>query len=122
MANQYMSGDIVRYGDGSTALAKLHEPHAGGWHGDQCMGGTTYIGIERIQRLADEDDLRKWDKCAWWRGEGIPPCFRPQIRIEKGRWVVNVLPAVPHRWQDHFVGLFRQAVDYVAQRNAQEGR
>jgi NTP pyrophosphatase (non-canonical NTP hydrolase) len=51
-------GDIVRYGGGSTALAKLTGRHAGGWHGDQCMGGSTFISEPFYE--ADCEDLATW--------------------------------------------------------------
>jgi hypothetical protein len=51
-------GDIVRYGGGSTALAKLTGRHAGGWHGDQCMGGGTFISEPFYE--PDCEDLAIW--------------------------------------------------------------
>ncbi|MGH9931717.1 MAG: hypothetical protein ACREA9_21145 [Pyrinomonadaceae bacterium] len=51
-------GDIVRYGGGSTALAKLTGRHAGGWHGDQCMGGGTFISEPFYE--PDSEDLAVW--------------------------------------------------------------
>lgn len=59
-------GDLVRYGDGSTALAILCEPHAGGWHGFQCMGGYTFFA--RVYPPS-EADMRMWLECAKWRQE-----------------------------------------------------
>jgi len=52
-------GDIVRYGGGSTALAKLIGRHAGGWHGAQCMGGSTFISEPFYE--ADCEDLAIWN-------------------------------------------------------------
>lgn len=52
-------GDIVRYGGGSTALAQLTGPHAGGWHGDQCMGGGTFISEPFYE--PDSEDLAVWN-------------------------------------------------------------
>jgi NTP pyrophosphatase (non-canonical NTP hydrolase) len=53
-------GDIVRYGGGSTALAKLTGRHAaGGWHGDQCMGGGTFISEPFYE--PDCEDLAIWN-------------------------------------------------------------
>lgn len=51
-------GDIVRYGGGSTALARLAAPHAGGWHADQCMGGSTFISEPFYE--PDAEDLAVW--------------------------------------------------------------
>lgn len=51
-------GDIVRYGGGSTALARLTGRHAGGWHGDQCMGGGTFISEPFYE--PDAEDLAIW--------------------------------------------------------------
>jgi NTP pyrophosphatase (non-canonical NTP hydrolase) len=58
-------GDLVRYGDGSTALALHGDPHAGGWHGDQCMGGYTFYS--KVYRPTHDDRLM-WVQCAIkWR-------------------------------------------------------
>jgi NTP pyrophosphatase (non-canonical NTP hydrolase) len=51
-------GDIVRYGSGSTALAKITGAHAGGWHGEQCMGGCTFISGTLYE--PDSEDLATW--------------------------------------------------------------
>lgn len=68
----FKTGDIVRYDCGTTALVRLNSIHAGGWHGTQCMGGTIFVhdnGHSRIMKLADENDLLKWQECAKWRRE-----------------------------------------------------
>lgn len=58
-------GELVRYGDGSTALALHGEPHAGGWHGVQCMGGYTFY--TKVYRPTQEDRMT-WARCAVkWR-------------------------------------------------------
>jgi hypothetical protein len=57
-------GDLVRYDHGSTALAICGKPHAGGWHGRQCMGGTTFFN--KAHRPTPED-VQMWDDCAKWR-------------------------------------------------------
>jgi hypothetical protein len=62
----FRAGDIVRYGSGSTALMRLRAPHAGGWHGDQCMGGYTFAGVEALSP-ASKEDLETWEKSAKWR-------------------------------------------------------
>lgn len=67
----FQAGDIVRYGGGSTALARLSAPHAGGWHGSQCMGGSTFIGGSMYH--ATEEDLKKWGECAHYRKEAPWP-------------------------------------------------
>lgn len=36
-------GDLVRYSGGPTALVRCLDPHAGGWHGNHCMGGSTFF-------------------------------------------------------------------------------
>jgi NTP pyrophosphatase (non-canonical NTP hydrolase) len=51
-------GDIVRYGSGSTALAKITGPHSGGWHVEQCMGGGTFIS--GVLYEPDSEDLATW--------------------------------------------------------------
>lgn len=61
----FVAGDIVRYGDGITALARLHAPHAGGWHGDQCMGGSTFIGGRMYHATAEDFEI--WNAQAQWR-------------------------------------------------------
>lgn len=53
-------GDLVRYGSGSTALAEILEPHAGGFHARQCMGGTVYINAPIY--LMNEEDRAVWDR------------------------------------------------------------
>lgn len=58
-------GELVRYGDGSTALALHGEPHAGGWHGLQCMGGHTFYS--KVYQPTRQDRLQ-WVECAIrWR-------------------------------------------------------
>lgn len=54
------AGDIVRYGGGITALARLSGPHAGGWHGEQCMGGGTFISEPFYE--PDADDMAIWNE------------------------------------------------------------
>lgn len=51
-------GMVVRYGGGSTALAQLTDPHAGGWHARQCMGGITFITGPFYE--LDEEDKKTW--------------------------------------------------------------
>lgn len=106
---KFMSGDIVRYGSGCTALAKLDLPHAGGWSAEQCMGGGVYISLHPHVRKADEDDLYMWKKQAWHRGEGIPPCWRPKIHKKDGKWTVSNKSPVPRRWLEQFNGLLCMA-------------
>jgi hypothetical protein len=60
------AGLVVRYDHGVTALAKLTAPHAGGWHGAQCMGGSTYISTRQIREATDLDQ-EIWNECAKWR-------------------------------------------------------
>lgn len=59
-------GDLVRYGDGSSALAIRLGPHAGGWHGYQCCGGYTFFTKAYRPSRADMD---KWLDCAKYRDE-----------------------------------------------------
>lgn len=117
--SQFKAGDIVRYGSGSTALAKLHSPHVGGWHADQCMGGSTYISGKLS--TPDLEDLRMWQRCGWHRGEGIPPDYRPRIRKKAGRYEVTVPRQVPGRWVPLFNQYVNSAMDYVKRRNEEEG-
>jgi len=59
-------GDLVRYGDGSSALAIRLGPHAGGWHGYQCCGGYTFFTKAYKPSRADMDT---WLDCAKYRDE-----------------------------------------------------
>lgn len=59
-------GDLVRYGDGSSALAIRLGPHAGGWHGYQCCGGYTFFTKAYRPTRADMDT---WLDCAKYRDE-----------------------------------------------------
>lgn len=43
MFEHFKKGDIVKYDDGHTALARLETPHAGGWHASQCLGGSLFV-------------------------------------------------------------------------------
>ena len=75
-------GDLVRYGEGVTALALLGSPHARGWHSEQCMGGHLY---HTDAHHPTDTDRRMWASCAVeWRGKtmaearreaGLPPCL-----------------------------------------------
>ena len=58
-------GELIRYRGGPAALALHGEPHAGGWHGVQCMGGHTFYSdvYEPTQ-----EDRETWVQCAVrWR-------------------------------------------------------
>ncbi|WP_242899122.1 hypothetical protein [Stenotrophomonas maltophilia] len=57
-------GDLVRYGDGVSALAIRLEPYAGGWHGYQCCGGYTFFTKAYRPSRADMDT---WLDCAKYR-------------------------------------------------------
>lgn len=63
-------GDLVRYGDGPTALARLLSEHAGGWHAEQCMGGIRFVHdngwSHRITKPTLEDH-EMWLKQEHWR-------------------------------------------------------
>lgn len=59
-------GDLVRYGEGSSALAIRLGPHAGGWHGYQCCGGYTFFTKAHRPSRADMDT---WLDCAKYRDE-----------------------------------------------------
>lgn len=115
--SQFKSGDIVRYNHGSTALAKLTHPHAGGWHAEQCMGGTTYISMNFRVSQADEEDLHMWNKCAWHRGCGIPPTWRPLIKKREGQWIVTRHVGCPERWASQHVQMMAKAHSFAARLN-----
>lgn len=59
----FKKGDIVRYSGGCTALARLDEPHAGGWHAVHCLGGYIFVSAEDIgpMRLADAEDCAAFE-------------------------------------------------------------
>jgi hypothetical protein len=59
------AGLLVRYGNGSTALVRLASSHASGWHGDQCMGGSTFVCDSLYE--ATPLDREIWKECAKWR-------------------------------------------------------
>jgi len=120
--SEFKAGDIVRYNHGCTALAQLVSPHVGGWHADQCMGGTTYISENYRMRLADEDDLRMWNKQAWHRGCGIPPMWRPKILKQGGKYIVEFSNSVPRRWREAFDGMLERAITFAERRNAEEAQ
>lgn len=62
-------GDLVRYDDGSTALALHGDPHAGGWHGQHCMGAYTFY--RNVYRPSHADRVM-WVECAIkWRKVGL---------------------------------------------------
>ncbi|WP_349998102.1 hypothetical protein [Stenotrophomonas lacuserhaii] len=61
-----LEGDLVRYGDGSSALAIRLGPHAGGWHGYQCCGG--YIFFTKAYKPT-RADMATWLDCAKYRDE-----------------------------------------------------
>lgn len=62
-------GDLVRYAEGVTALALCGEPHAGGWHGTQCMGGGIYFSSPT---KPDDKDRTTWARSAVrWRRVSI---------------------------------------------------
>lgn len=119
---EFNLGDIVRYGSGSTAIAQLTQTHAGGWHADQCMGGSTYITDNLHLRLADEDDLRMWKKQAWHRGDGIPPDFRPRIRKVDGFYRVVVKAHIPNRWMKMHLAYADSAHAFVRRANQEDAK
>jgi hypothetical protein len=65
LSDSLKAGMLVRYDMGSTALVELTSPHAGGWHGKQCMGGGTFVS----GRLYEATDLDReiWAECSPWR-------------------------------------------------------
>lgn len=84
---EFKAGDIVRYSDGCTALVKLQTPHAGGWHAQHCMGGTTFVSDRSCfigLRPATPFELRTWVRCRKWRGE--TPARKPHLLRTEGGW------------------------------------
>ena len=60
-----MLDQIVRYGDGVTALARIDSLHAGGYHGTQCLGGVRFFSKEKI-RLATPEEIEVAKKSRYW--------------------------------------------------------
>ncbi len=60
------AGTLVRYDSGSTALMRVADPHAGGYHGHQCCGGYTFASADRC-REATPEDYKTWFECEKWR-------------------------------------------------------
>lgn len=52
----FFPGMIVRYGAGSTALARLSKPHAGGWHGIQYFGGGLFMQTHNLSRATSDEE------------------------------------------------------------------
>ena len=67
---EFKAGDLVRYGSGSTALMVLISPHAGGWHGYQCMGGLVFAPGRKIKQPSP-GDYKTWKDCEKWRNPAI---------------------------------------------------
>lgn len=57
-AHEFKKGDIIRYSDGCSALARLDAPHAGGWHAVHCLGGYVFVSesYPNPMRLASPED------------------------------------------------------------------
>lgn len=61
MRREFKIGEVVRYGGGSTALALLQSPHAGGFHARQCMRGTVYVSACNLSEPSEED-METWNR------------------------------------------------------------
>lgn len=59
----FKKGDIVRYSNGCTALARLDTQHAGGWHAAHCLGGHIFVSASypRPMRRASEEDCAAFE-------------------------------------------------------------
>ncbi len=67
-------GDLVRYASGQTALVLHGTPHAGGWHGTQCMGGSIFY---TSAREPSQKDRETWVECAVsWRKVPLAQAMR----------------------------------------------
>lgn len=114
---QLKAGDVIRYGSGSTALARLSgKTSYGAWYGSQCMGGSTHILTDNI-RAVDDEDIRMWKKCAWYRGEALRPAIRPLLRKENGIWVVIRRGQIYERDMLMFLRAERLALEWAEMRN-----
>ena len=51
----FKKGDIVRYAGGPSALARLTNPHASGWHAQQVYGG--YVFVLDPFTIGDEQEV-----------------------------------------------------------------
>jgi len=76
-------GDLVRYGDSSSALAIRLGAHAGGWHGYQCCGGHTFFTKAHRPSRADMDT---WLDCAKYRDERTKPA---DSRIARQMYLID---------------------------------
>ena len=52
---EFKAGDLVMYSDGPTALVRLATPHAGGWHGDHCLGGFRFVSPPDMRHATPEE-------------------------------------------------------------------
>lgn len=82
-------GDLVRYGDGSSALAIRLGPHAGGWHGYQCCGGYTFFTKAYRPSRADMDT---WLDCAKYRDERTKVA---DSRVARAMYLIDQHDAAP---------------------------
>ncbi|WP_312237354.1 hypothetical protein [Stenotrophomonas sp.] len=82
-------GDLVRYGDGSSALAIRLGPHAGGWHGYQCCGGYTFFTKAYKPSRADMDT---WLDCAKYRDERTKAA---DSRVAREMYLIDQRDAAP---------------------------
>lgn len=75
----FKKGDIIRYSGGSSALARLESPHAGGWHAVHCMGGYIFVseGYPRPMQAATAEDVAKFNELR-------SKTLRQQGRTEQG--------------------------------------
>lgn len=72
-------GELVRYDQGSTALALIGNPHAGGWHGQQCMGGYCFFTrywkptlVDRVQWVESAMRYRRKTEAEARAEAGLP--------------------------------------------------
>jgi len=61
----FNNGDIVKHGEGSTALSKISSEHAGGYHAKHCLGGGIYVSGSFV-RKATHDEINNAKKSDFW--------------------------------------------------------
>ena len=54
-SSEFKVGDLVMYSDGPTALVRLLRPQAGGWRGEQCLGGFRFVSPPDMRQATPEE-------------------------------------------------------------------
>lgn len=71
--NDCQIGDIIRYGEGCSALARINSRHSGGFHAEHVLGGFRFCydhgwGSTGIFKASEEDiEYCKHKKPEWFK-------------------------------------------------------